>query len=49
MLGSVRLVICMHTSYKFPQKFPMFPFNRNPVLYASFCQDGSVVIYDGDF
>ena len=22
MLGSVRLVICMHASYKFPQKFP---------------------------
>ena len=49
MLGSVRLVICMHTSYKFPQKFPMLPFNRNLVLFASFCQDGSVVIYDGDF
>ena len=36
MLGSVRLVICMHTSYKFTQKFPMMPFNRDLVSFASF-------------
>ena len=49
MLGSVRLVICMHTSYKFTQKFPMMPLIEIWFGLPAFCQDSSVAIYDGDF